>query len=338
MRNLFERLTQGVVFVVVLLIALPAVGQVNWQFQLGGMFMKQYGGGEGLNYTDGVVDKNNNLEGKAALLLQIPMSHRLPIFLETGLSFRSKIAISQEEGFKLDPKNFYYGDRDKAYSYRADALEIPVKAGWKLRLNENNTFDFAAGPYVAAYFDKGLGDPVSVGVNLSAAFRHRCMSFGVEWQNPVFLNGLRDYNKNSFAVTVGINFKIGKVNLDKLANALEATSSVLSTASASMGSEQADSYNNYSDVEDEESSSTISRSTKKSTGKNTGKSNDEKGFSLSEQTSYNNDKSTYAKWETYLLKDNLSKKERDHAKDEMKRLRKKWEKRGKSWTKSRLED
>lgn len=337
MRNLFERLVQGVVLVEMLLTVLPLEAQVNWQFQLGGMFMKQYGGGEGLNYTNGVVEKNNNLEGKAALLLQIPMSHRLPVFLETGLAFRTKIAISQEEGYKFDPKNFYYGDNGRVDCYRADGLEIPVKFGWKLRLNENNAFDFGAGPYVAAYFDKGLGDPVSVGVNLSAAFRHRCMSFGVEWQNPLFLDGLRDYNKNSFAVTVGINFKIGSVNLDKLANALEATSSVLSTASASMGYEQSDSYN-YPDVESEESSSTISRSTKKSTGKTTGKSKEEKGFSLSEQTDYNRDKSTYAQWETYLLKDGLSKKERDHAKDEMKRLRKKWEKRGKPWTKSRLED
>lgn len=242
MRRFITTLAQRLMLVAMLMVALQANAEVYWHFQVGGMYGKRYGGSDGFTYSDGEVEQKNNYELKGAILLQIPLSQRLPLSLETGLAYRSKITLSQEKGFKFDPKGFDPYDESKVECYRGNIIEIPVRALWQLSLNESNSFVFGAGPYVAGNIERGLGDPVSVGLNLSAAYRHRCVSVGVEWQNPLFLNGPRDYYTNSFIVTLGLTFKGKKVDLDKLASALEATGTALNTVNAAMGNGQASGY------------------------------------------------------------------------------------------------
>ncbi|MBD5225923.1 MAG: hypothetical protein HDS68_08210 [Bacteroidales bacterium] len=235
MRRFLTTLAQGLMLVVMLMAALQANAEVYWHFQLGGMYTKQYGGSDDLTYSDGELDKKGNYELKAAVLLQIPLTRRIPLSIETGLAYRSKITLSQEKGFKFNPDSYYPGDDSQIYSYRGNIIEIPVRALWRQMFNESNSFDVGFGPYVAGNLERGLGNPLSVGINLSAAYRHRCLSVGVEWQNPVFLNGPRDYYANSFMVTFGITVKGKKIDLDKLATALDATATALSTVNAAMG-------------------------------------------------------------------------------------------------------
>ncbi len=189
------------------------MAEVNWQLQFGGMYLKQYGTDVDHQLNNPYeLTKGSSYELKGALLLQIPVSNSVPAFIETGLAYRNKLTISQEKGNKFDPEYILenYDNYSEFEFYRNNILELPIKAGYKLALNEKNSFNFGFGPYVGMCTERGFGDPISVGLNLSAAFRHRCMSFGLEWQNPLFLNGPRDYYKNSINLTIGINFK-GKV-------------------------------------------------------------------------------------------------------------------------------
>lgn len=321
--------------VMMMMTSIVSSAAVNWQLQVGGMMMNQYGSESDQENFYSLLEKKSHIEWKAGILIQIPLSSNIPLFIESGLSFRSKNVISQKDGFHFHPTDISEEDYYNMMSYQGYSLELPVKAGWKLKLNESNAFDFAAGPYVSMMTERGEGDPLSVGANISAAFRHRCMSFGVEWQNPIFLNGPRNYYGNSFLLTIGINFKGRNINLDKLADSLEMAGNILSTANAAMGYGDADGYSSTSSFIESSNNETSSKSRVKSSDK----SKNGNGFSLSEQTAFNADRNTYFKWESFLINGkNISKKEGKHACEEMRKLRTKWEKRGKSWTKSNWED
>lgn len=206
---------------VAMLTGINAAAQVNWQFQIGGMYSKKYGIG-------GLGEKSGCVELSGAILLQIPVKQQF--FIETGLGWRRKLVLSQAEDCKFDPDNYNYKDFDSDF---ADFLELPIKAGYKLQLNEKNAFDFGFGPYLSLAFNKPEcfnNSSFSAGLNASVAFRHRCMSFGVSWQNPIFKNGFNDYYKNSVMVTIGINFKGRKPNWDKIMDGLSIAGAVLEGA------------------------------------------------------------------------------------------------------------
>ncbi len=207
---------------VAMLTGINAAAQVNWQFQIGGMYSKKYG-----MYGD-LDEKSGSGELSGAILLQIPVKQHF--FIETGLGWRHKLVLCQAEDCKFDPDNYNYKDFDSDF---ADFLELPIKAGYKLQLNEKNAFDFGFGPYLSLAFNKPEcfnNSSFSAGLNASVAFRHRCMSFGVSWQNPIFKNGLNDYHRNSVTVTIGINFKGRKPNWDKIMDGLSIAGAVLEGA------------------------------------------------------------------------------------------------------------
>ena len=206
---------------VAMLTGINATAQVNWQFQIGGMYSKKYG-------LDGLGEKSGSEELSGAILLQIPVKQQF--FIETGLGWRHKLVLCQAEGCKFDPNNHNYNGFDSDF---AEFLELPIKAGYKLQLNEKNAFDFGFGPYLSLAFNKPEcfnNSSFSAGLNASVAFRHRCMSFGVSWQNPIFKNGLNDYHRNSVTVTIGINFKGRKPNWDKIMDGLSVAGAVLEGA------------------------------------------------------------------------------------------------------------
>lgn len=202
---------------VAMLMGINAAAQVNWQFQIGGMYSKKYG--------ESLSEKRGSVELSGAILLQIPVKQQF--FIETGLGWRNKLVLSQAEDYKFDPDNSNYKDFE---GYIANFLELPIKAGYKLQLNEKNAIDFGFGPYLSLAFNKPEyfnKSSFSAGLNASVAFRHRCMSFGVSWQNPIFKNGLNDYHRNSVTVTIGINFKGRKPNWDKIMDGLSIAGAVL---------------------------------------------------------------------------------------------------------------
>lgn len=155
---------------VAMLTSINAAAQVNWQFQIGGMYSKKYG-----MYS--LDEKSGSGELSGTILLQIPVKQQF--FIETGLGWRHKLVLCQAEDCKFDPDNYNYKDFDSDF---ADFLELPIKAGYKLQLNEKNAFDFGFGPYLSLAFNKPEcfnNSSFSAGLNASVAFRHRCMSFGV---------------------------------------------------------------------------------------------------------------------------------------------------------------
>lgn len=205
---------------VAMLMGINAAAQVNWQFQIGGMYSKKYG--------ESLSEKRGSVELSGAILLQIPVKQQF--FIETGLGWRNKLVLSQAEDYKFDPDNSNYKDFE---GYIANFLELPIKAGYKLQLNEKNAIDFGFGPYLSLAFNKPEyfnKSSFSAGLNASVAFRHRCMSFGVSWQNPIFKNGLNDHHRNSVTVTIGINFKGRKPNWDKIMDGLSIAGAVLEGA------------------------------------------------------------------------------------------------------------
>jgi len=314
-------------------IALGSSAEVNWLFQFGGMPTKQYGAADIFEHE--ALAKGNSYELTGGIFLQIPLSSKTPLFLETGLGYRNKLVLSQAEGYKFDAEFWSFDNLD---AYRGHIVELPVKAGYNLKLNEKNSFVFGFGPYVAAYTERGLGDPVSVGLTVSASFRHRCMSFGVSYSNPVFLNGPRDYYKNSITFNIGINLRGRKPNWDNIITGLEIAGGVLDGVNSAMqsagygSSEESD----YYPSDDTQSGSYGNASSRSSNNMSIGKS----GATASEMTARNNDYNTYFKYETIVIKiingdDNTNRKSDIQSK--MKRLRKKWEKRNMGWTKSQYE-
>lgn len=339
---------RNLLLLIVFLIGIAHIhAEINWVFQVGGMYKKQYGG-DWQMFNAGYDDdgnpcllKDNNFEVETGLFMQIPVSSRIPIFIETGIGYRNKLVISQEKDYKFDPKNYsgrFYGDEvelNNACNYRGNFIEIAIKAGYKLALNEKNSFLFGLGPYVAMCTERGFGDMISVGATLSAAFRHRCLTYGLSYSNPFFLNGPRDYYKNSLNITLGINFggktwsKIGKVALVTAAVA----GSVAVAYSAINGND-----NNNSNYDTGDSDNDYNVPSQKGDGKKSNDNNNKK-YNISEQQSYNTDKNTYARYDSLLSKvffgsSEMSCQDIKKHQEAMKKIRLKWEKRGKSFTKS----
>lgn len=329
-------------FIVLAIVSLESSAAVNWLIQVGGMYMKQYGA-EGTFYDENGPAKGSSFEAMGGIFLQIPLTSKLPIFLETGLDYRNKLLLSQAEGCKFRAEEFYDtrwtdAPEQNIYHGRDHIIELPVKAGYNLKLNEKNSFVFGFGPYAALYTERGLGDPLSIGLTVSAAFRHRCMSFGLSYSNPVFLNGPRDYYKNSITFNIGINLQGRTPNWDNILMGLEIAEGVLggvNSAMQSAGYGTSDESNYYSSG-NESSRSSGSGSSRSSDNVSSGSA----GASASEMTSRNTDKNTYFKYETTVIKiisgDDTVNKKSDIQK-KMKKLREKWSKRNLGWDASPYE-
>ena len=80
---------------VAMLTGINAAAQVNWQFQIGGMYSKKYG------MYNNLDEKSVSGELSGAILLQIPVKQQF--FIETGLGWRHKLVLCQAEDCKFDP-------------------------------------------------------------------------------------------------------------------------------------------------------------------------------------------------------------------------------------------
>lgn len=189
------------------LYAQAMTAEVGWQLQAGGMFRKQYGTDN--KYSDGGA---MSFEVSGALLMMAFVSKKLPFMFETGLRYRSKHVLSQNDGYDFNPDdladNLQYV-QDNVNGYRANILEIPLNIGYQFNITQSHAVRIGAGPYAAAYLNRGsrnYGTPWTAGVGALAEYKYKAVSVGLAFQTPVIYNGPRDYYPGSLTLTLGLNF------------------------------------------------------------------------------------------------------------------------------------
>lgn len=220
-------------------------------------------------------------------------------------------------------------------------LDIPLRFSYRLRLKGDNEFQFSFGPYLeinlhnAEVYQTKLEDtsPVSVGLTPSVVFKHRALSLGLSYQNPCIYNGFKNRDKNTLMFTIGVNFRGRKINTDKLLSGLAIASSVLDAATTTMQS--------YTDATGGSSNSDYSESSTNSNSSYSKKSEPKgNGFSISKRTSRENDRNTYSKYETQVMKiingDDKTNSKVDLQR-KMRKLREKWAAQGDGWQPSKYE-
>lgn len=325
-----------------------AAEPVNWRLQLGGMRnilrtpLDQRGGGLEYSLLLGVE-------------VQVPLKNSW--FIESGANLRFgprtftymkwDILGYTAEFIPLkyfDKAGDYSGSdeyiineykKPGIYSNTSGFIDIPIRAGWKLPLNEKNEFQFSFGPVLT--FD--LTEPhvpehgrncFSISLSPSVVYKHRALTLGLYYQNPCIYNGSKNRETNTLMFTIGINFNGRKPNWDNVINVLETTGNVLGAASTAMSAYYESTSNSGGDTY-QGSSSSSSRSSSSISGGNTGSSN---------RSARNSDYNTYFKNETIVIKiingdDKVNKKSEIQRK--MRSLREKWEKRGDGWNPSPYE-
>lgn len=301
-------------FVCCCVLAPAAYSRTNWRFYVGGMYAKAYGWGA---YTNSGRDTYTKSSYNIWAGMDVQFIIKEKFHIETGINYRRAPYALRNSSY-LD-----YTDLGTAHW-----IAIPLRFAYRLPLNEQNSFEFGFGPYVAMSPDFTDYDPMSVGISPVVTYKHRALSLSFRYENPIFYDGAKNTLKNQFAFTIGVNFNGRKPNWDNIAKGLEVTGSVLNAANAAIGA-----YNGNQSPSTDGSyeDNTSSQSSKSSSGTSSGNR-----FSISEQTSYNQDKSTYEKYDSQLAShfagnQTMSPDGVRHAQKAMKKLRQKWEKRGKSF-------
>lgn len=285
---------------------------------------------------------------QTGLHLEIPTSHKF--YIETGADFFNYSYSSQK---------YYPDEKDWEYEFLEEpvnSIQVPLKIGYQLWLNEKNSFLFSFGPYGAYQFSNddeyGYSDEAQdwkVGLQGSVSFRHRAISLSVGWQNPcVFNEGkFRGHKRGSQAndiVSFSIGIKFGKINADwgAIASALEASGQVLGAVSEAYLNTTGSGYSSssYSSGSSSSGSSNAGGGSTSTSRTKTNTTSDRHG-SISELTAMNTDKRTYSNYETLLIKMRSSGdyklSDKQDIQNKMRKIRTKWTKRGYSFTQSPLE-
>lgn len=219
---------------------------------------------------------------------------------------------------------------------QADWLSIPVRFGYRKALSEKNSLEFGLGPYVSyemfSYAEECYESPVSVGLSPVVTFKHRAFSVSLRYETPLFYNGMKNDCKHMFAITVGVNFNGRKPNWEAIGAVLDAANVVLGAANEALGNTSAAGSYDSGSYDNGSSSSSGSKSRSSSDNK----------YNMGDQQAYNTDKRTYGRYESQLAahfagNQVMSESQVLNVKLAMKKLREKWEKRGKSFPKSPYE-
>lgn len=350
----------GFLFIIAPFISPLKAEPVNWRFHLGGMSsIRQW------------IPEDDEPGNKFTLMIgaeiQIPIKSKF--FIETGLNFRwgqytytywmyndpgSVAAYIPLKDF--DSYGQYTGS-DAPIKYLPAGIsygtmgffDIPIRFGYKLKLNSENEFQFAVGPYMSfessnpevenrsyeGIYTLSEHNCFSVGLSPSVVYKHRALSLGLYYQNPIFYNGPKNRVTNVLMFTIGVNFNGRKVNMDGLLSGLEIASSALgaasSVASSYYGATGGNSYSSDSYNSGSSSSYSSSNSSSSSSSSNNSSYN---------RQARNNDYNTYFKYETTVIKiingdDTVNRK--SDIQQKMRSLREKWTKRGDGWNPSPYE-
>ncbi|MDE7413011.1 MAG: hypothetical protein K2N05_04365 [Muribaculaceae bacterium] len=320
---------------------------VNWRFQLGGMATM-------LRYKREHVSTSQSFTLMLGSEIQFPLKEKW--FIETGLDFRFGPTTYTYLGSEIDMlplKDFnkhgeYIGDEYK-YSARistntAGFVEIPIRAGYKLKLNDENEFQFSFGPYMSFLTQKPEQNQncFALGLSPSVVFKHRALSLGLYYQNPCLYNGIKNRETNTLMFTIGVNFNGRKINVDKLIAGLEVANSVLTVANNSLATyygngDSADSSASYSDESSTGSNGSTTGSSYSSPSKTNSAVTD---HSTSDIVHRNIDRNTYYK-DADLVRAILNGEDTVNKKSDiqrrMRKTREKWAKRNMGWDASPYE-
>ncbi len=294
--------------------------RTNWRFYVGGMYSQTK---EGERYSSGesYVDKNGSFVIMGGMDIQFILKDMWHI--ETGLNYRhAPYSWWDDRGY------------DCLTPGEADWLSIPARFGYRMALNDKNLFEFGLGPYISyafsSDFDENKYARLNVGISPVVTFKHRAFSVSLRYETPMFYNGMKNECKHMFAVTVGVNFNGRKPNWDTIGAVLNAANAVLGAANEALGNTS--DGGSYDTGSYDEGSSSGSKSRGDSGNK----------YNIGEQQAYNTDKSTYGRYESQLAahfagNQVMSSSQVRDAQRAMKKLREKWEKRGKSFPRSPYE-
>lgn len=317
--------------------SIGALAWTNWRFYVGGMFSKNVASTYGYDciYKGESPEKTKSYNIFAGIDIQFSLREKF--FIETGINYRHIPYALREKWEGEDPRYYYL------YSFEEhdDLLSLPVRFGYRLFLNDENSFEFSLGPYAAYSMSQSYDSRLSVGLSPVITYKHRALSLSLRYENPVFVNGPRNYNTNQFAISIGINFKGRSPNWDNIARGLEIAGGVLNTAAAVYGTTSSYSGYSSSDYSSGSGYSTDSGSSTSNPDKNKDKSKDsDGGLSSSELIARNKDHTTYNQIETNLIKalngDDTGTTPSEYR-ARMRKLRVKWEKRGHGWARSMYE-
>lgn len=327
-----------VITVMLCTLSLGALAWTNWRFYIGGMAAK--GWSQDDYYQSTVLYTGEKLETQTSYNIFAGMDIQFSLgdkfYLETGINYRR--APFAEKGEWIDSSEPYrYVNLENEFN---DWLSLPFRFGYRLHLNDENSFEFGIGPYVSYAFKSFENSPINVGISPVVTYKHRALSLSLRYETPVIYDGLKNYFNNQFAFTIGVNFNGRSPNWDNIARGLEMAGGVMGGVSSAMygtsstytGSSDY-SYNGDSSYGSSTGSGSSSNTRNETSG---GKA----GLSSSELIARNNDHTTYGKIESNLIKalngdDNGTSV--SEYRSRMRRLRTKWEKKGYGWTKSKYE-
>ena len=191
--------------------------QVMWSLRGGIMPVTVH---ENIDYDEDATVKK--IDWMVEFGIEIPTGKNWNI--ETALRYKSKNFIAYEDyNFaRLNWKEDYLAkhpelDHDsriyRTYS-GASILELPIRATYKLQLNDNLAFHLGVGPYASINltgkpFDAAQpfkSSALSVGIEPSAALYYKKLSVGVIYNNPVFFQRHKEVDSNRFLLTLGFRF------------------------------------------------------------------------------------------------------------------------------------
>lgn len=182
---------------------LSAMSEVTWTLFGGGMYLKQRGA-SGAN-SGSPTDKTPSWDIIGGLYLQVPVTSKVPIYIETGLNYRNMLMATVRDGYDLIKDS--EGTYSENYSiFHGNFIELPLKAGYNLKLNDKNAFNFGLGPYASYCIEDVFGSPVTVGLTASVNYKFRSLNLGLSYYNATFYNGPNNYYKNSAVFTIGVTF------------------------------------------------------------------------------------------------------------------------------------
>lgn len=361
-------MSKKLLLLAVVVIASQSVSsQVTWYLQTGGIWgsgeMNKDGSYHGGDY--GIIHEdfwnegyskniNSGYEVSAGLFMQIPVKVNR-MFIDTGIGWRMKNVVSSRDFYvPEDPKYAEFGNyKILNYQGRMNFLELPVRFGYQLNLNEKNSFQFKLGPYVSYALGtvyKGtqeyFGDtrveprqslsPLSVGLSPSIMYKHRAFSIGATLNTPCFYNGLRDVKSTSFNLVIAVHLgSTSGWDWDAIADGLGAASQVMDAVSDTYMQMQSD--GGGQSYEGDSFSSGNARISSGSGASSNGK------YNTAEQRKRDQDRRIYENYDSQLSShfagnQKMTPSSVAAAQSKMKQLREKWEDKGYSFPKSANED
>ena len=320
-----------------LLLSCAANAQLMWNLKGGFMGRKAL-------VRESEVEEKNSPDWMVGLELEIPLSEQLN--LETGLRYKDHKVFVQKE-YNYDIGN---GETFKRVFDANVNFEIPLRLTYKQPLGRHFSLHAGLGPYLTTCYGAGwdrynaeyigfsgssiewkdakIGDMTNIGLETSVAINWACLSLGATYNNPCFYKGYKDENKPVVMATLGIRFKSSAW---KYVGATLLSIVTFGGAAASAWSKAVEANRDYSSGSFDSYSS--------SGGSSSSTSGNANSNNLSEQQSYNTDKRTWDNYDSQLSAHfygsrSATRTEVQQWQQSMKKLRQKWQAKGKSFPNS----